>query len=179
MLLRFVESLLHIFQTLLQRVNDLRYLFLVSLPKFFLTALQNFLRRSLHLLAYELELVVHLLLVHLLQRLNLFVGIVLCLCKLLVVRVLQLCNLLVMRVLKLGNLLVVRILEVSQLSVERFFEFCLFLSVVFGFSFERCFIVVGISLLYVAFGSQCLYYFCLALASQQISNHCHNYSSNT
>ena len=151
----------------MQRVNYLRYLFLVSLAKFFLTALQYFLRRSLHLLANELELAVHLLLVHLLQRFNLLVGIVLGLCKLLVVRILQLCK-----------LLVVRLLDVCQLSVERFFQFGFFLPVAFGFGFERCFIVVGIRLLYVAFGSQCLYYFGLALASQQISYRCHDYSSN-
>ena len=150
----------------MQRVDNLRYLLLVSLTQFFLTALQNFLRRGLHLLANELELIVNLLLVHLFQRLNLLVGIVLCLCKLLVVIVLQLCK-----------LLVVRLLEVCQLPVERFFQFGFFLSVALSFGFERCFIVVGISFLYVAFGCQRLDLFGLALASQQISYRCHDYSS--
>ena len=71
LLLGFVESLLHVLQTPLQRVDDLRHLLLVLGAQFFLPQLQDLLRCSLHLLANQVELVLHLLFVHLLECSNL------------------------------------------------------------------------------------------------------------
>ena len=48
--LGLVEGLLHILQTLLQGVDDLRYLFLVFLAEFGLTLLEHLFRGGLHLL---------------------------------------------------------------------------------------------------------------------------------
>ena len=73
LLLSLVECLLHILQALLQRVDDLRDLFLILFAKFLLTLFEHLLRSGLHLFFDEFELTLHLLLVHLLQSSNLYV----------------------------------------------------------------------------------------------------------
>ena len=69
--LGLVEGFLHVLQTLLQGVYDFRYLFLVLHAQLLLAHLQHLLGCGLHLFTNQVQLTLHLLLVHLLQGGNL------------------------------------------------------------------------------------------------------------
>ena len=69
--LGLVKRLLHILQALLERIDNLRHLFLVFLAELGLTLLEHLFRSGLHLLPDKFELVFDLLLVHLFQSLDL------------------------------------------------------------------------------------------------------------
>ena len=69
--LGLVESFLHVFQTALQGVDNLRHLLLILGTQLLLTHLQHLLRSRLHLFLNQVQLTFHLLVVHLLQGSNL------------------------------------------------------------------------------------------------------------
>ena len=86
LLFRAVECLAHEFQALLQGVDDFRHLLHVLFSQFLLPCFQNRFGCGSHLFADEGELAVHLLLVHVLQRLYLFLCRLLYLLQLFLVR---------------------------------------------------------------------------------------------
>ena len=94
LLLGFGKGFLHVFQTLLQRVDDFGDLFLVLFAQLLLTQFEHLLGGCLHLLLDEVELVFHLFGIHLLQDRNLAFMSLFRLCELLVERGFHVGNLL-------------------------------------------------------------------------------------